>query len=76
MKQDVVALFYEVFEYSPLSNCRGGVNYQIFNFFPLTPIYYHPPICEDFEKVRPPLIIANPHKVRTFTYIDIKKLNQ
>ena len=38
----------------------GGVNYQILNFFPPTSIYYHPPICEDFEKVRPPLIIANP----------------
>ena len=25
--------------YSPVSNCRGGVNYQIFNFFPPTSIH-------------------------------------
>ena len=38
------------------SNCRG-VDYRISKFFPLTSTYYHPPICEDFEEIRP-LIIA------------------
>ena len=32
----------------------GGVNYQIFNFFPRLQFITTPSICEAFEKIRPP----------------------
>ena len=47
--------------YSPVSNCRGGGSITKFSIFFLRLQFINtPPICEDFEKVRPPLIIANP----------------
>ena len=58
-KNVIFCQFFPIF-WSPLSNCRGGVNYQIFSFFPSTSIYYHTPICKDFEKIRPPWLLPTP----------------